>query len=302
MVVEEADPGVVFIGGVRRSGSDLLARVLDSHPRYRAIPVPVRFHSEPEGLPDLLGGRVSLARFSERMRGTWWTGEGTSRLGGLDRLVPRERFDQALARLESSYHADPLSACRNLFFDLLRPLAQEVGKSGLVEITGANLSRGALLARIFPNARFIHAVRDGRAVAVSIAGRSQAPASESEAMDWWCGALWEIDSAVRGEEDGVSYSLGPTQLHVLALCDLAGSERDRAYEELLAFLHISSEPGMRALLDAEVDEIATWRDLRRALPLSRRVFLEWRYRRVLRTLQRHGVHCAPQLLQAYRRS
>jgi hypothetical protein len=61
--------GPVFVGGAARSGIQAVARLVGAHPRYRYLDAQVRFHVDEGGLPDLVGGRVDLARFLERLRG-----------------------------------------------------------------------------------------------------------------------------------------------------------------------------------------------------------------------------------------
>ena len=57
---------------------------------------------------------------------------------------------------------DLVQASRTLFYDLLGPLAAEAGKPALVEMSCFTIAAAPELARIFPEARFVHAVRDGR--------------------------------------------------------------------------------------------------------------------------------------------
>ena len=63
---------LVFIGGMGRSGTHVLARLLGRHPRFAEVPIEARFHCDTRGMPDLLGGRVTLASFLERLRDFWW--------------------------------------------------------------------------------------------------------------------------------------------------------------------------------------------------------------------------------------
>src|SRR3954452_12140836 len=114
-----APPRVVFVGGTGRSGTHVLARLLSMHPRLFLIPVEVRFHAEERGFAGLLDGSVSKRDFVRRMRGFWWKGFQTSRMRGMFRFVPQERFDSALDAFEAVFDADREAACRRLFYDLL---------------------------------------------------------------------------------------------------------------------------------------------------------------------------------------
>jgi len=54
-----------------------------------------------------------------------------------------------------------------------------------IDHTPENVRYGSTLASEFPNAKFIHIVRDGRAVANSVLGLEWGPTTAREAADWW---------------------------------------------------------------------------------------------------------------------
>ena len=218
---------LVFIGGTGRSGTHVLARLLDRHPRFAGVPIESRFHCNKRGMPDLLGGRVTLAAFVEKLRDFWWHRvrvDGQPR--GLYNLLTRRQFDAAVERFEPAYPPDPVGACRRLFVELLWPLATEEGKPGLVEMSSHNVREAQTLRRLFPQARFVHTVRDGRDAASSVATKTWGPDSIVKGIDWWADRLRAIEAGVRGEEDGAAYALGPEQLFVVALDDLVWGDRE----------------------------------------------------------------------------
>ena len=93
------------IGGTGRSGTHVLARLLGRHPRFAEVPIESRFHCNKRGMPDLLGGRVTLDGFLEKLRDFWWHRvrvDGQPR--GLYNLLTRKQFDAALERFEDVYH------------------------------------------------------------------------------------------------------------------------------------------------------------------------------------------------------
>ena len=60
------------------------------------------------------------------------------------------------------------AACRRLFFDLLWFRAERGGRGrGIVEQSTDTVAQAATLVRLFPEARFIHVVRDGRDASAS---------------------------------------------------------------------------------------------------------------------------------------
>ena len=151
--------------------------LLGSHPRFADVPIEARFHCNKRGMPDLLEGRVSLAAFWRSCASFWWhrvrvddqprglynlhdAGAVRRRGGALRARLPR-RPGRRLPRS---------SSC-----DLLWPLASEEGKPGLVEMSSHNVREAQTLRRLFPEARFVHAVRDGRDAASSVTTKTWGP-------------------------------------------------------------------------------------------------------------------------------
>jgi Sulfotransferase family len=293
---------LVFLAGPGRArrGAQMVAQLLGSHSHYAVVPVDARFHCDTDGLPDLIEGRVSLKRFLLKLRQIWWGG-GSGR-GRLDQVVPAERFEAAAERFSSAYLDGPLDASRALFTELLAPVAADDGKPGLVETSARNLHHAPLLARLFGAARFVHVVRDGRMAAFRLAETDWGPDDPVAGIDWWAERLRRVDHAVRGEEDGASYSLGPDRLHVLVLDEMLSGDREPPYEGLLDFLGLEDEPEARAFLDRWLGPAgngeASWED---GLSAWKRLRLRRKYERTLDALSRDGVHCAPQLIDAYQR-
>jgi hypothetical protein len=290
-----AEPGpLIFVGGAPFSGTEIVARLLDAHPGMVALPVAARFHSDDRGMPALLGGRIALDSFLAELRGPWWAGP-SEREPGLGEVVPRERFEAEIERFRDSYHRDPLVACRALFLSLLGPVAD--GGQRLVESTPANMGGAQTLVKLFPEARFVHVVRDGRdAAAAGEPGAGRLGAGVGR----WADELREIESAVRGEEDGAPYALPAGRFGVVVLDQLAAGDRDGSYRALLGLLDVEDDPRMRSFqehrLGAEEIGRGRWRERARGAAgwaLSRR------YRRALRSLEREGNHAAPPLIEAY---
>jgi hypothetical protein len=217
-------------------------------------------------------------------------------------VVSAQRFEAAVERFSSAYLDEPIEACRSLFADLLGPLAAAEGKQGLVETSARNLHRAPTLTRLFGDGRFVHVVRDGRMAAFRLAKTDWGPGDPLAGIDWWAERLRAVDNAVRGEEDGATYSLGADRLHVLVLDELLSGNREPPYAALLDFLGIEDEPAMRDFLDRwlgppERTEPA-WED---GLSRWKRLRVRRKYERTLGALEREGVHCAPQLIEAYER-
>ena len=294
---------LVFVGGTGRSGTHVLARLLGRHPRFTGIPIEARFHCNKRGMPDLLGGRVTQAGFVEKLRDFWWHRvrvDGQPR--GLYNLLTRRQFDLAVESFEAAYVPDPVGACRRLFRDLLWPLATEEGKPGLVEMSSHNIREAQTLRRLFPEARFVHAVRDGRDAASSVATKTWGPDGILEGIDWWADRLRAIEAGVRGSEDGAAYALGPDQLLTVVLDDLVWGDREGAYGRLLDLLEVDDEPAMREFFERQMNpaaaHLARWRE---GLGRVARVRVERRYESALAALDREGNHVARPLIECHER-
>jgi Sulfotransferase family len=294
---------LVFVGGAGRSGTHAIARLLGQHPRYELIPIECRFHCNKRGMPDLLGGRVTLAGFVERLRDFWWHRvrvDGQPR--GLYNLLTRKQFDAAVERFEVAYPSDPVPACRQLFVDLLGSLAAENGKPGLVEMSAHNVREAQALRLLFAEARFVHTVRDGRDAAFSVTTKSWGPDSVLEGIDWWADRLRAIEAGVRGTEDGAAYALSPAELCVVVLDDLVWGDREGAYGRLLDFLGVDDDAAMREFFDLRMHpaaaHLARWREGSGRIERRR---VRRRYEAALAALEREGNHAARPLIDAYER-
>jgi len=302
----------VFVGGTGRSGTHVLARLLGRHSRYRDVEIEARFHCNPRGFPDLLAGRVTLVQFLRKLRRFWWhrikAGEPFPALlpslplgreeRGLYKVVPQERFEAAVSSFETAYPGDRLTACRSLFDDLLGPLAAAAGKPGLVEMSSDNVAQGPTLLDVFPDARLIHTVRDGRDAGASKVGKRQKrdhPRNGLEGIAWWERRLRRIDAAAR--------ALPPERLLTISLDELAYGDREDTYRRLLEFLGLDDEPGIRAYFEHEVTAENAHRDRwRRGLSVEAQEELRRRYEHALERLDADGVHGAAELRRTYERA
>jgi hypothetical protein len=306
------EPDLIFVGGTGRSGTHVLSQLLGSHPRYARVPVECRFHCNPQGFPDLLSGRVGVDVFLKKLRKFWWrrirAGEVAPvvakrlafgrKVRGLHKIVPRDRFDAAVAEFELHYAADPELACRNLFLDLLWPLTAEQGKPGLIEMSCFTIAQGPTLQRLFPEAKLIHTVRDGRDAGSSKVSKRQKrshPRDGFEGLRWWEGRLRNIERGVNGLQDR-------SKLLCVSLDDLVAGDREVVYAEIREFTGLDDQPEMRRFFDEEINADAANKDRwRQGLTGERQAALAREYEKTLDRLEREGFHCAPQLRGAYER-
>jgi protein-tyrosine sulfotransferase len=123
---------IVFIGGMARSGINLLRTMLDSHSQIAAGPA----LSNMENIANLF---VQLS----------------------------QEFNNEGAL--SSYISEPemTSVLQGFIEGMLLPYARRKGKSIAIESSANTLWAFPVLAQLFPTAKFIHVIRDGRDVACS---------------------------------------------------------------------------------------------------------------------------------------
>lgn len=282
---------LIFVGGTPFSGAEVVAELLGAHPDAVALPVRLRFHSDPRGIPALLGGRIGLEGFLAELR----SGDGAS-------LVSSEGLEAAIATFRTTYEDDPLDACRALFWTLLDGVVRDVAASTLVEASPGNIFEAHTLARLVPEARFVHVIRDGRDVATAAAEARTAPPRLAAALAWWADRLRDAERGVRGEEDGAPYEIPDGRLVTVVLDELASGDGGAAYEGVLEALHLDTGGSTRssptAPLAPEAIGSGRWRQYARgpgAWLLSRR------YARALRELAEEENHAATLLAAAYER-
>jgi len=129
-IQDDGEPDFVFVGGAGRSGTTLFRAMLHAHPRIYC------------------GPEAKLVSTLCRQRDVWQQGMGAD-----------------LA--EAGVTEDLLDHSVRAFLEtLLRGLAPEGQR--VAEKTPHNLLHTAYLGRLFPRARFIHVIRDGRSVSASL--------------------------------------------------------------------------------------------------------------------------------------
>jgi hypothetical protein len=229
----------ILIGGCERSGTTLLGAMIGAHSDCVCTPESqfkidtlraVGWQQSPLDLVTVLDHIQAHWRFS---------------IWGLD-LAPREVPE---AELGSSYS--------HLLAWLVRRYAAHIGKQGAtiwVDHTPANIRYACVLLRLFPDARMIHVVRDGRAVAASIMPLDWGPNTVIRAAPWWVEkvayglaveSLWPPDRIVRVRyEDLVSN----TEAALMTLCEHLGIDYQPSMAEATGFARPTYTSSQHALI------------------------------------------------------
>ncbi len=289
---------ITFVGGTGRSGTHIVSRFLGRHSRIAAIGVECRFHVEERGFPGLLDGSVTRDQFLKRLRGFWWRGRMNGRERGMFRFVPEARFQAAVTAFEEEFDADqPDDACRRLFLDLLWPFAAEKGASGLVEQSCDTVAQSETLVHLFPEASFVHVVRDGRDASASRVSQTRGiiyPRTRKQGIEWF-------ERRIRRIEDGAR-RIPDEQLMQVSLEALLTPPRFEAARELADFVGVRLSGGMRQFFFKQMSvQGANTERWRENISARRQESLERRYRETLERLEADGVSSAAHLRQAYER-
>jgi hypothetical protein len=234
-----------------------------------------------------------------RLRGFWWKGFQTRRMRGLYRFVPEERFERAVAAFEEGFDADPERACRRLFSDLLWFRVEQSGAVGLVEQSCDTVAAGPTLTRLFPEAKFIHVVRDGRDASASRVAQTRGlvrPRTRAQGLRWWEERIRRIDAGAA--------AIPPRRLLTVSLDELVqlGGSLP-AIRPLCAFLDVYPQHRMkryfRRRMSSELANAARWS---RGISRRRAAELERAYEEIVAGLEADGVRCAPLLRRTLERS
>jgi hypothetical protein len=292
---------LLFIGGTGRSGTHVVSKILNNHSHFRKVPNEARFHTDPGGLPDVLNGTTSPDLFAYRLRHYWWRNFEPTRLSfrGLHRYVPKRRLDAATASfLRRAESGELEAACRQIFFDLLWPLATEESKAGLIEQSCDVVAEAGPLGMLFPEARFIHVVRDGRDVAASRVGQARwltHPRTMTQGLEWWEGRIRRIESGIR--------AAGRERVFEVCLDDLvSGNHRRRTYRKMRQFSGLKNEDAMLEYFVRRVKVRNAHTERWRAdVPARQHAEVDAAYDDVLDRLEADGVGCVPLLRQVKQR-
>jgi hypothetical protein len=223
-----------FVVGVARSGTTLLRLMLDAHPEL-AIPHETHFIPAVLREPD-----ASRERFFELLTGfpTWE-----------DLKTPAELFHEELLRVEPFDVRDGLRAFYRLY-------ARARGKARWGDKTPPYLLHIRAIHEALPEARFIHIIRDGRDVAVSLRPLWFSPGESMEALaGMWAGHVTQARAQGLGQPPGSPFYLEVRYEDLIA-------DPVRELRRICGFLDLRYDPGMvdyHRTARLRLDEVVTRR-------------------------------------------
>jgi hypothetical protein len=217
---------------------------------------------------------------------------------GMFRFVPEPRFEQALAAFEERFEADREAACRGLFYDLLWFRVDEAGAIGLVEQSCDTIAAAPTLTRLFPEAKYVHVVRDGRDASASRVAQTRGlihPRTRRQGLEWWEERIRRIDA---GEDE-----IAPDRLLIVSLDELLLLGARGALRPLCRFMDVYIQDRMkryfRRRMSAERANAERWR---RGVSERRAADLERLYEEIVDGLEADGVRCAALLRRTLERA
>lgn len=166
MILPPMDYRPIFVGGEGRSGTTLLRVMLDAHPAIACGPES-HFMQDPE-----------FRKFHEHFRGKWWKrAEGFGyTLDDMDEMV------------------------RNFVRDWHETYMRRRGKRRWADKTPSTIRDLPYLFSLFPTAKFVHMIRDGRDVCCSMLEQTWGPKDAEEAAKRWVACI-RNGIAHRGDSD-----------------------------------------------------------------------------------------------------
>lgn len=273
----------LFTGGTGRSGTTIILNLLTRHPKFHAsLPREIKYLTERKGLIDFnfnrpiteerslkelrnsiagkllpLLGRSNFEIFSSRIHGHWWSEVGKKgNQRGLIQGIPLDVLDKALKGFENSYKGNPKQASRDFFYSLSRAQISSSDIEYFGDSTPTNIINAKYIYDIFPEAKFINMIRDGRDVALSVSKERWGPATPEKALFWW-------EKRIVHAHDSLS-QIPQISRHEIRLEQLVIHQREESYADLLAFLGLDDHPSMRKYFDeqmlAEKMHSGAWQD------------------------------------------
>lgn len=297
----------LFTGGTGRSGTTVIANLLNRHSQvHTSSPREIRYLCARHGLLDLNFTRVlhqerastsrrnkaiefvlrrignqELRIFETRIRNSWWQEIGKNgKVRGLVQGISQENFDHIFKLFKQSFEVDRVNASREFFFAMASAQKLNDGIRYFVDSSPLNISNAFYIHQLFPEAKFINMVRDGRETAVSVVKERWGPKTHLEALEWWKVRMINADAALK---------CIPHVSHItIHLNDFVSLNREGTYQSILNFLELNDEPKMRGYFEDKINSGSSlsrnWRD-----EVSNVKEFEDSYRKIREELDEIGV-------------
>jgi hypothetical protein len=240
----------LLILGVRRSGTTLLRVMLDRHSQ---LAVPDESYFVPQ-LADRHLRHVDADGFLDDLR----------RLNTLSEWeVPLDKVRERL------YDGMPTGAAIGTVYAVY---AEERGKPRWGDKTPMYMQNLRLLERLFPDARFVHLIRDGRDAALSFLAMPRGIVTETwmhprTPAEFACQWRTEVAAARRlGRRTGTRYLevryeelVADVEQALRRICDFAGLEYEPGMVDYAGNVDVSAKPHQQRLMEPPTKGVRDWR-------------------------------------------
>jgi hypothetical protein len=217
--LNEAMMQPIFIGGCDRSGTTMLGAMLGTHSDILCVP-------ESQFITDILrGANLDLGRVDLQA------------LYPILSRHPRFKLWGIPLSLQDIDSGQPCSYAQAIQ-TVVRQYGQAYGKSSArfwVDHTPSNIKQARTLLQIFPQAKIIHIVRDGRAVTASFLRQRWGPKSADRVAYLW---LQYLAFGLACE-----HAYGADRVNRIKYEDLVDSPED-SLRAICSFLEVDYQPGM----------------------------------------------------------
>jgi hypothetical protein len=142
---------------------------------------------------------------------------------------------------------------------------------------------------MYPDAAYVHVVRDGRDVAASRVGQARwlaYPRTMGQGLEWWESRIRRIDAGIQ--------AVGRDRVHEISLDDLvSGNRRKKTYRKMRQFAGLRNEDAMLGYFTRRVRvrnaHAERWRS---DVPARQHAEDDARYEEILDRLTEDGIGCA----------
>ena len=265
----------VFVGGTGRSGTTVMGDLLGFHEDIRtSVPIEIKFLANKSGLLQLVFGRdtpsnqpkISIfnlraqrirrisekakfakiqVEFLDRIWNSWWDIDAPPPHGrGLQSGISKQRLEFLINRLISNLRINRVWAARRFMRDFISSQNDHAGQKYWVETTPLNIAQARRILKLFPDALFINMVRDPRDVIASLLTKNWGPTTPLEGLEW-------IEKRLRDAHEALAH-IPANQKITIALEDLAINNRLQSYQELLQFLNLGDDAGMKEFFETHL--------------------------------------------------